>query len=278
MKISRLDLDGAGSPLALVTRIFQVEPDMPIPVPLEALCERLDIVSIADMETEGFEAALITDDNKSNGGILVAKGRSRQRWRFSVGHELGHFLIPAHQPGRDGKFLCSIDDLKAFDPKEQDRHRRMEMEANQFAASLLMPPHLLRIELAKGGTPDLDKLVTLAAMFDVSKQAMAQQYVTYHREAVAIIQTHHGRIRNIFRKQDKFPWIESRPGEPAPSESIVHDAENLPIGTSRYADCDAETWVSAASARNIVSMTEEVRHQQDGYALIMLHAEMCDDE
>lgn len=98
MTISRLDLDGAGSPSALVTRILQLEPNLPIPVPVEELCGQLDISSITDLETDGFEAALVTDDCKSQGAILVAKDRSRQRRRFSIAHELGHFLIPAHMP------------------------------------------------------------------------------------------------------------------------------------------------------------------------------------
>jgi len=82
LTISRLDLDGAVSPAALVTRILQLEPHLPIPVPIEQLCFQLDIASIGELETDGFEAALLTDDCKSAGAILVAKDRSRQRRRF----------------------------------------------------------------------------------------------------------------------------------------------------------------------------------------------------
>ena len=92
MTISRLDLDGVGSPAALVTRILQLEPTLAMPVPVEQLCRQFDITSIGELETEGFEAALITDECKSAGAILVATERSRQRRRFSIAHELGHFL------------------------------------------------------------------------------------------------------------------------------------------------------------------------------------------
>ena len=278
MKISRLDLDGAGSPAALVTRILKVEPDLPIPVPIEALCEQLDIIRIADLETEGFEAALLTDENKSNGAILIAKGPSRQRRRFSIGHELGHFLIPSHVPGPGGQILCSKEDLLAFDPKEQDRRRRMEFEANQFAALLLMPPPLLRSELAKGGLPNLAKFVALAKLFDVSKQALAWQYVAYHHEAVAIVQTQHGRILDIYRKPGKFPWIESTRSQEAPRESMVHDTGGAPGTTSEIVDCIPELWLSADAARTVDSMTEQVLNQSDGFALVMLHAELRDEE
>ena len=126
--------------MALVSRILTLEPDLSVPVPLEALCERLDIIKIDELTTEGFEAALVTDVNKSAGAILVAKGRSHQRKRYSIGHELGHFLIPTHVPGPDGKLLCSQADFLRLDTKDQDHRKRMEAQANQFAALLLMPP------------------------------------------------------------------------------------------------------------------------------------------
>jgi hypothetical protein len=43
LTISRLNLDGAGSPAALVTRILQLEPALAIPVPIEQLCWQFDI-------------------------------------------------------------------------------------------------------------------------------------------------------------------------------------------------------------------------------------------
>lgn len=89
MKIDRLDLDGAGSPSALITRILEVERDLPIPVPIEALCARLDIVAIEELHTDGFEAALVTDECKATGSILIARDRSRQRQRFRSGMSWG---------------------------------------------------------------------------------------------------------------------------------------------------------------------------------------------
>jgi len=86
---------------------------------LEALCERLDILSIKDLKTDGFEAALVTDAVKSAGHILVAEGRSRHRRRFSIGHELGHFLIPAHRMSADAPLLCSAEQLRLLDTKDR---------------------------------------------------------------------------------------------------------------------------------------------------------------
>ena len=41
---------------------------MPAQVPLEELCRQLDITSIQEIATEGFEAALVMDELKAEGG------------------------------------------------------------------------------------------------------------------------------------------------------------------------------------------------------------------
>ncbi|MEO6718582.1 MAG: hypothetical protein ABIM50_15205 [Novosphingobium sp.] len=135
MKITRLDLDGLGSPTGLAARIFELEPGLTVPIPLEALCERLDIFKIDNLHTEGFAAALITDEVKSSGAILVASGQSNRRRRYSIAHELGHFLIPMHRTPAGAHLLCSEAQLHLSDTKDKDRRRRMEAEANRFAAS-----------------------------------------------------------------------------------------------------------------------------------------------
>jgi Zn-dependent peptidase ImmA (M78 family) len=222
LKISRLDLDGVGSPSALVARILTLEPELPTPVPLEQLCERLDIVSIEELDTDGFEAALVTDPCKAAGGILVARGRSRQRRRFSIAHELGQFLIPTHVPSAEGRCLCSSEDLRRLEQREQDRRARMEAEANRFAALLLMPLPILRHELRRGRLPDLTERVRLARLFDVSKEAMARSYAEHHHEPVAVVIVRDGKVLRSYRKATSFPWIDAGSGSPVPAASTYH--------------------------------------------------------
>ena len=81
LTVTRMDLDGAGSPMALVTKILKAEPDLPIPVPVEDLAQQLDITEIRVLAADGFEGGLITDAGRSEGFILVngAAGRERRR-------------------------------------------------------------------------------------------------------------------------------------------------------------------------------------------------------
>mgnify|MGYP003666521226 CR=1 FL=1 len=114
MKVTRLDLDGTGSPSGLVAKILKAEPELKPPIPIEKLALQLDIGEIGELATEGFEGGLLTDEVRSFGGILVKKGMQPQRRRFTIGHELGHFLLPFHKPAKAGQFLCSRDDMRQW--------------------------------------------------------------------------------------------------------------------------------------------------------------------
>ena len=274
MKITRLDLDGAGSPAALVTKILGVERDLPIPVPIEELAERLDIISIEELATKGFAAALVTDANKVSGGILVARSISSERRRYSIGHELGHFLIPTHVVPPEGRFLCSSEDMLRFNSREQQRRQRMEFEANHFAALLLMPPPILRAELARKA-PSLNEVVRLAREFGVSKEAMARSYVEYNRSDLAIVRIKDGKVLNAIRSRD-FPRIEPGSGYAVPSDSAWHDTKGLPGLPSPITICEPGTWIPHGACGSIEVLTEQVLIQASGYSMVLLNAEMSD--
>lgn len=277
MTLSRLDLDGTGSPAGLVTRILKLEPSLPIPVPLEDLCSALDISAIQTLTTEGFEAALITDSVKSQGVILVAEGRSRQRRRFSIAHELGHFLIPTHRAGPVG-FQCAPRDLVQGRPASDDARVRMEFEANQFAGLLLVPPPKLRVELGKADAPDLEQMVRLAQQFDVSKEVMARAYVEHSHATVAVIIARHGTVVRSIRRQKDTPWLAVQLGKKLPSGSMAARNWPLPGAISEADVCDPLVWLEPKDAARVEQMTEQVLGQQNGYALIMLHMVMADED
>ena len=118
---------------------------MPIPVPIEDIAKAVDISDIAAIGTSGFEGGLITDRDKSQGVILVKRENRPRRQRFTIGHELGHFLMPLHLPEDGEKFMCTSADMRESDTSKMiDRVTRMEAEANRFAANMLMPAPLFQ--------------------------------------------------------------------------------------------------------------------------------------
>lgn len=172
MTLDRIELDGFGAPARLAARIHELAPDLPLDFDIKALCRQLDIHQIKEIDTSAYEAAIIMDEYKADGSILLARSSSAKRKRFSIGHELGHFLLPTHLP-HSGGFSCSHGDLKSQDAKSKDRQARVEAEANRFAAHLLMPPRKIRASLS-APQPDLEEVRRLCDAFFVSKEAMAR--------------------------------------------------------------------------------------------------------
>ena len=83
------------------------------------------------------------------------------RRRFTLAHELGHWVVHCAGASVPPRILCRSDETTgAADARER--------EANVFAATLLMPRAGLTAAVAEGATPD-----DLARAYDVSGVAMA---------------------------------------------------------------------------------------------------------
>lgn len=273
--LSRLELDGLGSPAAIARRIHELAPELPLNFTIEDVCRQLDIESIEERPVTSFEAMLLMDANKASGAIVLAEGRRAERRRFSIAHELGHFLIPTHKPRPSEEFCCSLADLRVGDAREHDRRQRIEAEANRFAAHLLMPPARIRSE-QNSRHPDLREVARLASEFGVSREAMARGYIEAHCETLAAVIIRDGHIDRIYR-DDAFPWIEPRYGQPAPADSIAAD-HNLPPGQiSDMEECEPDTWLGEHGTRHVEVLSEQILVQQNGWTTVLLHAEMSDD-
>ena len=272
MILSRIELDDIGSPVELARRIHELDPDLPLAFGVEDLCRKLDISHVHDESINSFAAALVMHADKAWGEIILAKGTSPQRRRFSIGHELGHFLIPSHRPRHGQQFSCSNADLHTSETGSSDHGRRMEAEANRFAAELLMPAKRIRSNL-KNRQPDLAEIVRLADEFQVSRAAMARSYVDAHRETLALLVVRNGKIAQAHRPDD-FPWIAPKIKDAVPQSSIFHDQPLRAGELFTMEECDPEILLGTAAARKVDILSEQVLAQREGWAMILLHAEL----
>lgn len=109
-------------------------------------------------------------ENKGNDRFVITANadHSQTRRRFTIAHELGHYMLHRHLIG-DG-----IDDNKAYRSTEGGRYHNMdigpkqETEANKFAANILMPAPLLSEQREIHG----DNAKELSLLFNVSEQSM----------------------------------------------------------------------------------------------------------
>lgn len=112
----------------------------------------------------GVSGALIKDaryNTPSGFVVLTEKTESAARQRFTAAHEIGHFELHKHLIG-DGvqdNYLLRSDRLSTW----------VEVEANKYAADLLMPYDRIDEAMQQGITSPK----ALAAAFGVSEIAMA---------------------------------------------------------------------------------------------------------
>jgi len=130
--------------------------------PLEPIVERLGgkIIYQDINEWYGTNSGSIVIDGKDNFTIYVSNFTSPLRDRFTIAHELGHYIlhsgigkIPMRVP-RSGK-------------------NQVEFEANCFAAAFLMPANIFSEKLKKTNDASI-----LAAEFCVSRSAIEARKVS----------------------------------------------------------------------------------------------------
>jgi Zn-dependent peptidase ImmA (M78 family) len=139
------------------------------PVPVEHLAERMGAL-VRYAPFDGQMSGLL--HRSENGNRVVIGVNSRHptvRQRFSIAHELGHLAL--HEPAFQIDQHAFVSFRNSKSSTASDPH---EIEANQFAAALLMPESLLRTCVDQlGENPDVEESIRrLAQRFDVSTQAM----------------------------------------------------------------------------------------------------------
>lgn len=135
------------------------------PVKLSALARALGVGLKAATLSAGISGEIRPDpDNAGKFLIRVNRHDAGNRQRFTVAHEIGHFLLHSDQIG-DG-----IKDDVLYRSNLSDRR---EAEANRMAADLLMPEHLIDEWLERARLLRVEDVVRyLAAQFEVSEASM----------------------------------------------------------------------------------------------------------
>lgn len=126
--------------------------EAPIPVDKVANFFSLEIVYYPNFP-DSVSGTIIKDEDLH--AIGVNQNHPRVRQRFTIAHEIGHYIM-----GHDENKI--IDDT--FD-KSTDK----EKEANKFASELLMPYALLKLDIEK----ERQDIPGLARKYEVSEQAMS---------------------------------------------------------------------------------------------------------
>ncbi|SHN54404.1 ImmA/IrrE family metallo-endopeptidase [Desulfovibrio litoralis] len=130
-----------------------------IPVNPLAIAQKMGIRLFTREENNSIEGEFFYDDNNIP-SIVVNQSlvKSPQRMRFTVAHELGHYCLLHDTRKRDGAANFHLHNYEI-----------PEVQANNFAAELLMPEEIVKFAIRVYGINTVEEL---AKYFDVSKIAM----------------------------------------------------------------------------------------------------------
>lgn len=242
------------------------------PVPVYEIAEALDIVEIREAPMRGLEGALVTTPDRNVGSIVVNSRSHPLRRRFSLAHELGHFLNPWHRPSdSSGGFSCSRADMGVGWKRRSaatSRHTTQEMEANRFAIELLAPPDLMRPYLR--GIPDLAKVLSLARALDLSREACARRYVEMLEQPSALILSAEGVVRYVDRHRE-FPFVACQRGQRSPPLPLPADE----TGLSAHEEAAQSDWLARPASGSLVVQTLT---QRGGHAITLLAFDLVDSK
>lgn len=153
-------------------KLLEIADVRTLPIPVRDIAAHLGLKIVETDLDSDVSGLLVRKDGAS--WIFVRVSDSEPRKRFTIAHELGHFHL-GHQFGSDAVHVDRGYRIHARGPQAKTGEVRQEVEANQYAAALLMPEAWLRREvdaLGRGGYADEDDVKTLAEKFGVSVQAM----------------------------------------------------------------------------------------------------------
>ena len=226
------------------------------PVNIEKIAEDLGLF-VKKVALDGFEGCLVTDGMV--GGILIDAGMTDvRRQRFTLAHEIGHFLMHRSQ----GDFHDTTEDMS-------DYQSELELEANLFASSLLIPGTLLPSAAESLTFADADGI---AEACDVSLLAAVRRLIRHMDRVCALVVLQNGQIRyyvgsRLFRAMDGHVRTKQRPHPDTAAAQVL--AEGGEGQASKQVP--ASLWVAGGPlVQENRKLHEESRRFEDGFTYALL--------
>lgn len=212
-------------------RAYHRESGMPDAVDLDILRQMLpttpygkgvrEIKAPMVLDVDSCEGMLVRNPNDvAEWGIFYNGKASPERRRFTIAHELGHFIL--HR-GQQQSFNCDKESVYSG----IDTIRVIEREADDFASNLLMPGDLLR-EWISNQRIDLRVLSAIAKRFKVSFEALCIRFIKFTTDRAILVYWDNGFVKYEWRSSSavKTRARIRRNGDPVepPSGTLAADA------------------------------------------------------
>jgi Zn-dependent peptidase ImmA (M78 family) len=197
--------------------------------------------------------------------------------RFSIAHEIGHYLLPGHPEHLFPAGVTSHSSQAGFTSANH-----YEQEADYFASGLLMPDSLVKSALRRLG----EGLEGIEALRDKCLTSMTATAITYARKTsvpAAIVISTKGYIDCAFLSEsmkefDGLSWPKKGEQLPAGTVSAIlaASASDVREGKRAGADIDLRTWL--AGKCTITATEEAVGLGSYGKVLTVLTTEISPED
>jgi|TARA_R110000744_G_scaffold61796_1_gene127380 Zn-dependent peptidase ImmA (M78 family) len=266
------------TPEDLIEEMFRQLPDLSFPIPLLDIakaCGIADVVDISqlantikDKPSRAFPEGFLIDKNKCSGVIFYKDNEiAPYRKRFTIAHELAHFLFPHHIN------KLSLDDIERGDVSEKiSRRHEHEKEADWFAAELLLPKHLLHDALNS-------QSLTLQFVKDLSDTSRFSFAPLLNRcitllDTMSFVAIHSkdGVCGQIWTNWDVLPGeLLLAKGDPLPDLSVFCKQINIKEEhITEKTEVDVNSWFSLLLDEFTGNVYEQTYYQQNGYTITLL--------
>ncbi|WP_137391934.1 ImmA/IrrE family metallo-endopeptidase [Rhodoligotrophos defluvii] len=220
-----------------------------------AIATSRDIVVEAKPDAEPGVSGMLLRHGDAFGILYATHVQSEGFQRFSIAHELGHYFLDGHIDHvlpKDGVHASHAGFVSA-DP--------YELEADNFAAGLLMPAHLFRKALGRH-EPGFVAVESVAGLCRTSLTATAIRYAELTDDAVAVVVSTGATIdycclSDTMKSLPQLTWL--RKGSPVPrgtaTARLNGNGGRVAAADRAEADVDIMDWLGGTRS---VSGTEEV--------------------
>jgi len=157
---------------ARATKLLRKHNLLQVPIDVEGVARHLGARVVFDELDDDVSGLLLREKGAST--IAVNKSHHPNRQRFTLAHECGHLYLHADKGDR----LWLDKTLFFRDGSSHSGDQFSEVEANQFAAGLLMPEELILDALGKGRPISELDVIRLAMRFGVSERAMTVRLIS----------------------------------------------------------------------------------------------------
>lgn len=210
------------------------------------------------------ERAIITVSNK-----LSELGRKR----FAIAHELGHFEL--HNDSQ--LVICGEEDMCDW-----NRNKQQEVEANEFASSILMP-EVIFARYMKKEVPNMDSVLELTGEFRTTMTATTLRYVQLSHEPCAVAISNNC-VLKWYRKSDSFDF-HLKVGRKLSPDNYAFDFYNGKDLPARPRKVPATAWIAGEIDPDSEIVEHSVALKSYGIVLSLLWVdkeirfrfEKCDD-